>query len=180
MDTDPTLLHTSRGEISLRQARVEDTSAFRVLRLEALRNEATAFSVDYEVNAARPESYFEERLKELGAGGTIYFAKHGDGLLGMCGIHRGESPKTQHKGWIWGVYVTPDWRGLGIAGALIERCIAWGQVHGVKIAKLGVSNNNEAALRCYERCGFKVYGREPQALFYEGVMYDELLMSRPV
>lgn len=176
----PTLLDTLRGEITLRQARVEDTSAFRALRLEALQDSPTAFSADYEINAARPESYFEDRLKELGEGGTIYFAWHGENLLGMCGIHRGESPKTQHNALIWGVYVTPGWRGLGIASALIEHCIAWGQAHGVKVLRLGVSTNNKAALRCYERCGFKVYGQEPQALFYEGAMYDEFLMTRPV
>ena len=146
--TLPTLLDTPCGEISLRQARVEDTTAFRALRLEALQNEPTAFSADYEVNAARPESYFEERLRELGEGGAITFAEYEGDLLGMCGIHRGESPKTQHNGWIWGVYVKPGWRCLGIASALIEHCIAWGRAHGVKVVKLGVFSNNEAALRC--------------------------------
>ena len=175
-----TLIDTPRGEISLRQARVEDASAFHALRLEALQDSPTAFSADYEVNAARPESYFEERLRELGEGGTIYFAWNGEELLGMCGLHRGESPKTQHSALIWGVYVKLGWRGLRIAGALIEACIAWGRAHGVKVVKLGVSTNNEAALRCYKRCGFKVYGREPQAIFYEGVMYDEFLMMRPI
>lgn len=172
------ILKTARGEITLRQSRVEDTPAFRALRLEALRDNPTAFSADYEVNVARPASYFEGRLKELAESNTIYFAWHAESLLGMCGLHCGESPKTRHSAIIWGVYIRPDWRGLGIAGALIQQCLAWGRTHGIKVVKLGVSTNNEAALRCYEHCGFKVYGREPQALYYQGVMYDEFLMTR--
>jgi RimJ/RimL family protein N-acetyltransferase len=35
-----------------------------------------------------------------------------------------------------------------------------------------------AAIRCYNRCGFTVYGVEPQAIRHDGVMYDELLMAR--
>ena len=173
-----TIVYTPHGEIIIRQARMDDTPAFRTLRLEALRSDPTAFSADYEINAARPEFYFEERLKELGEGSTIYFAVQGEKLIGMTGIHRGESPKTQHSAQVWGVYVRPDWRGLRIADALLEHCIKWGRAHGVIVARLGVAADNMSAIRCYTRCGFTVYGLETQSLFYEGVMYDELLMSR--
>jgi RimJ/RimL family protein N-acetyltransferase len=43
---------------------------------------------------------------------------------------------------------------------------------------LAVVTTNAAAISCYARCGFKVYGTEPQALYYDSVMYDELLMAR--
>jgi RimJ/RimL family protein N-acetyltransferase len=36
---------------------------------------------------------------------------------------------------------------------------------------------NTPAIRCYARCGFEVYGVEPQAIFYDNVFYDELLMA---
>jgi RimJ/RimL family protein N-acetyltransferase len=108
----------------------------------------------------------------------IYFAVHENELVGTCGIYRGDSPKTQHSGTIAGVYVRPNWRGLQIADELIAACIEWAQSHDMKIVKLGVTSTNTAAIRCYTRCGFTVYGTEPQAISTNGAMYDELLMAR--
>ena len=77
-----------------------------------------------------------------------------------------------------GVYVRPEWRGLHLAGALIETCADWARERDVVILKLGVMTNNESAIHCYKRCGFTVYGTEPGALFHEGQYYDEFLMYR--
>jgi RimJ/RimL family protein N-acetyltransferase len=173
-----TKISTKNGTLTIRPAREADAPAFHALRLEALKGHPTAFSADYEINAARPVSYWEKRLHKLGEGGMIYFATDQDGLVGTCGIHRGESSKTRHSALVWGVYVRPAWRGLGIADALIDACLAWGHAHEVTVAKLSVSTNNMAAIRCYTRCGFTVYGVEPSALYYDSVMYDELLMAR--
>jgi len=46
------------------------------------------------------------------------------------------------------------------------------------IVKLGVVTTNTPAIRCYARCGFTVYGVEPQVIHYEDVLYDELLMAK--
>jgi len=148
------------------------------LRLEALRNHPVAFSADYAANKKQPATYWESRLRELGDDGMLYFAVYEGRLIGMCGMYRGNSPKTQHTAFIVIVYLQPAWRGQGVADALIEACLAWGRAHKVSVAKLGVSTDNIAAIRCYTRCGFTVYGVEPSALYYEDFMYDELLMAR--
>jgi len=41
---------------------------------------------------------------------------------------------------------------------------------------LGVAAVNRPAIKCYERCGFRTYGTEPRAVFYQGKYYDEYLM----
>jgi RimJ/RimL family protein N-acetyltransferase len=94
----------------------------------------------------------------------------------MTGIVRGNSPKTRHDALIWGVYVKPEWRGLHIAAELIHSCFEWAKARKVVLTKLGVVTVNQSAIRCYERCGFKIYGTEPRAIFYEGKYYDEYLM----
>jgi len=76
------------------------------------------------------------------------------------------------------MYVQPDWRGFHIAEELVKACMDWARSQEAKIVKLGVTATNTAAIRCYARCGFQVYGIEPQALYYDGVFYDELLMAR--
>ncbi len=96
----------------------------------------------------------------------------------MMGIRRGETPKTKHGATIWGVYVRPQWRGLHIADSMIEACLTWAKSNGVNIIKLGVTAASASAVRCYQRCGFRIYGTEPRGIFYDGQYYDGYLMVR--
>jgi RimJ/RimL family protein N-acetyltransferase len=172
-----TLITTPHGTVTIRLATEEDTPAYRDLRLEALRSHPEAFSSDYVANLAKPMTFWTERLRSNGAV-TIYFAVHDHQLVGMCGIARENSPKVQHSATIVGMYIRPDWRGLHIGEALVTACVDWARTQGVKVVKLAVVTTNASAIRCYARCGFQVYGIEPQALYYDSVFYDELLMAR--
>ncbi len=173
-------ISTPHGIITIRPAAETDAMAFRELRLEALQNNPVAFSSDYSANAEQPDQFWLERIQKLGVEGNIYFAVHNNSPVGMCGIQRGYSIKTQHSGLIWGVYIKPQWRGARIAEHLIEACVHWAKNYAVSVVKLGVTATNISAIRCYARCGFSVYGIEPQAIQYENVMYDELLMARDI
>jgi GNAT superfamily N-acetyltransferase len=173
-------IETELGLVTIRPARAGDAPAYRELRLQALGNHPEAFGSDYETNLHQPMSYWEERLRTLGDETMIYFAVHESGFAGMCGIIRGRSQKTRHSATIISVYVRPAWRGHQVADRLIEACIAWARDHGITIAKLAVITTNTPAIRCYARCGFTVYGIDPQVILYDGVIYDELLMARKV
>jgi len=96
----------------------------------------------------------------------------------MTGIRRGKTSKTKHGATIWGVYVRPQWRGLHIAESLIDACLAWAKSNEVNIVKLGVTAASTSAVRCYQRCGFIIYGTEPRSIFYDGQYYDGYLMYR--
>jgi ribosomal protein S18 acetylase RimI-like enzyme len=168
-------LTTSRGSVLIREAKPPDATRYRELRLEALLDSPTAFSADYQINLRQPISFWEGRLTS-DEHGIMFLAEQEHTLIGMTGIRKGESPKTKHGAFIWGIYVRPAWRGLHIAEALIEMCADWARERDVVILKLGVMANNESAIRCYKRCGFTVYGTEPRALFYDGHYYDEFLM----
>jgi RimJ/RimL family protein N-acetyltransferase len=168
---------TRRGAIVIREANPADAVRFRQLRLEALQDSPIAFTADYQRNLNHPSKYWEDLLTMQADESTIFLAEYDNHLLGMTGIARGSSPKTRHGAWIWGVYVTPEWRGLRIADELIYSCFDWAKSRRIVLAKLGVAAVNEPAIRCYERCGFKTYGTEPRAVLYEGEYYDEYLMS---
>lgn len=173
-------LTTPHGTVTIRPAQATDLHAFRSLRLEALQNHPEAFSSDYASNLAQPMAFWSGRLQDVGENGTIFFATHQDKLIGMCGIRRGDSPKTKHEAGVWGVYVQAGWRSFHIAEELIASCTDWAQQHGVKIVRLAVVTANTAAIRCYVRCGFEVYGVAAMVIYHDGVMYDELLMARKV
>lgn len=169
---------TPRGEILLREAKSADATRFRELRLGALQDSPIAFSADYQKTLSQPPKYWEETLTMQQEEATIFLAVHAGELIGMTGIARGNSPKTRHAAVVWGVYVKPEWRGVHIAEELIRACFRWAKARGVVIARLGVATENKSAVHCYERCGFKIYGTEPRALFYEGKYYDFHLMDR--
>lgn len=173
----PINIETKLGPIIIREAIVSDAEKFRELRLHALQDSPIAFPVDYAVNVNHPMSFWENRL-QADETGTIFFAEHENRLIGMTGIRRGELPKTKHSATIWGVYVRPEWRGLHIAESLIEACIAWAKSKDVNIVKLGVTAASTSAVRCYQRCGFTIYGTEPRGIYYNGQYYDGYLMYR--
>jgi RimJ/RimL family protein N-acetyltransferase len=76
------------------------------------------------------------------------------------------------------MYVAPEVRGRGVAralaAALIERAA---RVEGLDRLHLTVMAHNQAAVRLYLSLGFEVWGREPDAMRWEGASYDELSMT---
>jgi ribosomal protein S18 acetylase RimI-like enzyme len=173
-------LHTARGEISIREANPEDAILFRELRLYALQDSPTAFSADYQRNQSHPLQYWQDMLTMHADESTIFVVEHEKDLIGMTGIARGGSPKTRHSATVWGVYVRPEWRGLHIAEALIHACFRWARERKILAARLGVTATNTSAIRCYERCGFRITGTEPRAVYYEGQYHDFYTMYCPL
>lgn len=172
---------TARGDVQIRPTRKDDAPAYRELRLRALRDHPTVYGADYTLSAAQPAEHWQARMRQ-GAGGergVTYVADAAGALVGMTGLIRdADDPKDRHAGLIVGVYVAPEWRGLGLADALLAGCLAWAQQLGLRLVKLGVVTSNIAAIRCYARHGFTVYGVDPESIGYGGVYYDELLMVR--
>lgn len=169
-------LTTPRGTIIVRQSNPADAASFRELRLGALLDSPTAFSMDFQRASQQSIKYWEDTLTMEGNESAIFFAEHNQDLIGMTGIARGRSPKTRHGADIWGVYVVPRWRGIRVADELIHSCKGWAQARGIVILRLAVVATNNSAIRCYERCGFRIYGTEPRSLCYAGTYYDEFLM----
>ena len=174
------VLATPKGNITIRCAVPEDAASVRELRLEALANNPTAFGADHAASAADSADVWAKRIAGYAEDNSavISVAEVDGQLVGMVGFGRGHWPKTRHGGMVWGVYVRPDWRALGVAGALLEACAEWARANGVVVMRLGVATINTPAIRCYERCGFSIYATEAKAICHDGVYYDEFLMDR--
>ena len=176
------LIQTSKGDVLIRPTRTKDAAAYRALRLEGLQAHPEAFGADYATNAARPIERWQASMQS-GAGGEqgiTYVADAAGKLIGMTALVRNELPKTRHAGSIFGVYTHPAWRGTGVADALLEACLAYARELGLRLVRLGVVTTNASAIRLYQRCGFTIYGVEPEAIQHDGVYYDELLMARRI
>jgi RimJ/RimL family protein N-acetyltransferase len=170
-------VRTPRGTIIVREANLADAEQFRALRLFALQESPLAFSGDYQTNLNYPMEHWQNRLKE-DEDSVMFFSEYEHDLIATIGIVRGRAPKTKHSAEIYGVFIHPEWRGLRIAESLIEACIEWAKTKEVTIVKLGVNAENTSAIRCYERCGFSIYGTEPRGTFHDGRYYEGHLMYR--
>src|SRR5438132_7997304 len=100
-------MDTPRGPITIRPTQEGDGTAFRELRLEALKTHPEVFGADFESNVTLPFEHWQERVRPDPdpSKGIIYVASAGETLVGMTGIYRDNSSKLQHNGNIWGVYV---------------------------------------------------------------------------
>lgn len=181
------------GNIIIRPVSLSDVDVLLRLRLEALQESPEAFGEDYSYVAAQPLASWQERVAHSHGGGdqVIFIAARDDPandtpgdptqdqcVVGMAGVNRSTMRNTRHSASIWGVYVQPAYRGRGVAKALVQACVAWGQQKGLITMRLAVITANVAAIRCYESCGFRSCGVDPMAFFVNGRFYDLMRMTR--
>lgn len=164
-------------KIDIRSIRVEEAKDYWALRLEALQRNPAAFGAAYEESVLLP---IEEVEKRIGQDSSNYilgaFTTEGQ-LIGTVGFKREQSLKLKHKAFIWGVYVSENYRGQGIAKQLMAEVIRRGkQLEGLKQVTLSVVTTNKAAVELYRKLGYETYGVERNALEYEGQGYDEEMM----
>jgi ribosomal protein S18 acetylase RimI-like enzyme len=170
------------NDISIRFLGESDLAAFKALRLEGLREHPESFGTDFDEDSRQPDSVWSDRVRKAvdDSGGSIVLADAGGELAGMVGIWRNGGVKNRHAANIWGVYVRPRYRRLKLADRMIGQALDWCRSRDVRIVRLSVAAWNAAAVRCYRRCGFLVYGVSPEEIRIGEVYHDELLMWRRV
>ena len=157
----------------------EDADEWLRLRIEALQGDPAAFSASLEEYESMSVEEVRKRLWS-GADAFVVGAFEDAAMMGMAGFFREKGPKSRHKGRVWGVYVTPKARGVGIGRklmkSLLERAMA---VEGVEQILLSVAATQEAAIRLYQSMGFEPFGREARALkIGEGYVDEEYMILR--
>jgi ribosomal protein S18 acetylase RimI-like enzyme len=155
-----------------------DAEMYWEIRLEALRLHPEAFGSDYEESLRRPIEKVRERIRENRETGSFTLgAFEGGEIVGTTGFFREEGVKERHRGFIWGVYVRPQYREQGIARKLMQEAIRKASaVDGVEQIHLMVTTINTGARQLYRSLGFEEYGIEPRALKVGNEYYDEAMM----
>jgi ribosomal protein S18 acetylase RimI-like enzyme len=101
--------------------------------------------------------------------GNTVAAFAGDLLVGNVMMYW-DPPESERAGKKVGVtediWVLPEWRGRGIATAMISRALSYLSDKGFAEARLQVAAPNEGALRLYSRLGYEVIA-ESQILRHE-------------
>lgn len=159
--------------VTVRRLLPDEAAAFRDIRLEGLRRDPDAFSSTLDSEGAEPPAFFADRLTNA----AVFAAFRGGELLGVAGFLVQRGPKHAHKGLLWGMYVRPAARGMGVGRRLVEAVIAHARTC-VELIQLSVISDNLAARRLYARLGFTEYGVEKRAAKYRGRYHDDVLMVK--
>jgi GNAT superfamily N-acetyltransferase len=128
-----------------------DWEALREARLAALAEAPYAFASTFDGELAFTEDVWRTRA---GAGRT-FGAFYGDGLVGIAtGISREPGPDFE----LVGMWVSPDWRGTGVAGRLVSQVCDLARQSGAGAIWLWVTEGNARARDFYQRLGFTPTG----------------------
>jgi GNAT superfamily N-acetyltransferase len=150
---------------------------YRDLMLEAFARVPEAFTSTVEERAALPESWWAARLSVDAAPDEIVFGALVDGALaGAVGLSFEKRSKTAHKATLFGMYVRPESRRLGLGRALVEAALATARERDRLVVGLTVSGGNQKARRLYETCGFMAWGEEPLAMIQTGAFLSKVHM----
>lgn len=90
---------------------------------------------------------------------TMMAAFHGERLVGCASVYWNDEDNQRsgvQSGFTEDIFVLPEWRGQGIAQALITGGLTYLKEHQLTEARLAVRALNENALGLYRRSGFQV------------------------
>jgi ribosomal protein S18 acetylase RimI-like enzyme len=153
-----------------------DAAAFQALRLFALKDAPSAFSSSYDEEEDIAAAVVAGRLL-LEPDRGVFGAFQNEALVGMVGVNRERKNKLAHKASIWGMYVAPSARGVGVARALLLEAVSLARsVPEIQQINLSVVADNASAIRLYESVGFAAFGCELDALLIDGKLHDEMYM----
>ncbi|GLH82288.1 N-acetyltransferase [Bradyrhizobium sp. SSBR45G] len=157
--------------MTLRRLGADDAASFKAIRLEALQASPELFGSTYELENALDVAWFAGRLADAHVLGAFHAGK----LVGTAGFSVQQGPKVVHKGRLWGMYVRPGARRLGL-GRLLVRALLDVAREQVEIVQLTVIRDNEPARKLYDSLGFVAFGMEPRASKHGDRYYDETHM----
>lgn len=119
------------------------------------------------------ESHHGYDVQQLIREGVAFFVLRVDGVAAGCG---GVQIVGDEFGELKRMYTRPQYRGHGLAAAMLDHLIAHVRAQGVPRLRLETGIHQGAALRLYERRGFvrippfPPYQADPVSLFYEKIL----------
>jgi len=127
------------------------------------------------MSLAEEEKWFERQLEDQN--NRIFAIETADGVhIGNCGLHDFDWKNSKAE---LGIAIgEKEYWGKGYGSDAVRTLLgfAFGEMNLHRV-QLEVYDFNPRALRCYEKCGLQVEGRQREALFRGGSYHDVLIMG---
>lgn len=137
-----------------------DWARMRALRLAALADTPDAFSATLAEEREQPDAFWRGRMEKPEVTTLRAELRADDGTWRDVGLAVvAPSFDARSLAGIYSVWVAPDARGCGAGDALIAAAVAHAAAAGFGRVVLDVGDHNAAAIRLYERAGFRATGR---------------------
>src|SRR5215204_4383259 len=166
-------------KFSFRQLDSKDRDSYFSFRLDALETYPQAFATSAEEWRNAPPDKIDSLLlaSERNSDPILGAFTSSSTLVGSIGLTRESKTSIQHKASLVALYVAPALRHQGIGTQLVTEMLSHArQLPGLLFVRLVVDSENADAIRLFEKSGFLVYGREPQARRVEERYYDQSYM----
>ena len=124
----------------------------RTIRLRALRDAPDAFGSTAEEVAARPPESWAEQLSTLPTFVAVIEGRD----VGLVRFDPDE--ESAETGWLISMWVSPEARGAGVRGALIDALVESATSLGVAQLELDVGDYNAPAIALYSSQGVEATG----------------------
>lgn len=164
------------SEITVRALGEEDWQVYREARLAALRESPEAFVAGYDEESAYDEEFWRERMRRS----RRMLAERDGRALGVVGVGQGREPNG-HVGELFGLWVTPQARGTGVAWRLVEAGAAQAREDGRTHLAYWVGTDNGRAVAFASSFGFRPTDtRRPMRVASEEDGEEEMAMVLPL
>lgn len=146
--------------ITVKALRAEQWRQLRDVRLRALRDSPGAFLTTAAQAEKEPDEFWSNRaaLAACGEKWSIFlaFTDQGEAIGMVSGVEDRETRGAVELVQMW---VDPNWRNQSVGAQLVAAIIEWSTPRADRI-RLGVAEDNQAAIALYMRCGFLPTGEE--------------------
>lgn len=164
----------SQTNIQIRKLQPGEAALYRETRLACLKNAPDRFGSTYEEEARTPKLKFEVFIEKAASEQFMFGAFDQEQLIGIVGFERVERQRARHRGEVVQMYVDEHYRGQNIGEKLLRSLIEQAfQLEGIEQLQLSVISGNQAAIKLYEKIGFKAFGLQPR-YFKVGNHYMDL------
>ena len=146
----------------IRKLAKDDAAALQACRLFGLRESPDAFLVTLDEVSDTPVAQVEADLLDPDMCYVGAFEERE--LVGFMRFVRFQRAARRHVAEVRSVYVKQSARGRGTGTRLLRQLLQEARSVGLGSLVLSVLEDNLAARRLYESCGFALYGTEPRAI----------------
>lgn len=152
----------------------KDWLLWKTFRLEALAQEPLAFGSTYEEEHCWKPEQWQKQITEK----RIYIFFVDDRPVSCIGFYQLDMLKLRHRGFIFGVYTVPEYRGKGYTQLIFESIIhEYRSVLEQISLSCIVGDHVRSAVNFYKRLGFVSCGVSLEAFKVKGRYYDEQFLT---